>query len=112
MSNEEILTVIDQRNEDLKELMEKQAKLTTAEIQAMGDVLKIEMKRMHEKQDKTNGSLGNHEGRIVEVENTLKPQAWMKRNWKAAAAIFVLSAYLIHSAIEKISITDLFKLMK
>jgi hypothetical protein len=112
MTDAEILEIVDQRNKDLKELVRMHSELTTAEIGALGDVLKVEMRKIQEKQDKTNGAITDHAVKITRVEEIISPQAWCKRHWKAALLLFLAGSYLIHFVIENFSIMEIIKYVK
>jgi hypothetical protein len=112
MSNEDILTVIEQRHEDLKSLIEINAKLTNAEIGAVADMMKVGFQQVTARQDKANGSLGKHDKRLCEAEKTISPQTWARRNWKVAAVVFILGVYALHAIVESVRLSEISEVIK
>lgn len=112
MKNEELLRVINQRDEDMKALIDMQTKLINAEIGAVTDIMNVQFKQVLEKQDHTNGSLGEHGRRLEELEAVTRPQSWGKKHWKAAVIIFILGTYVLYAVFELYSIVDIIKAIK
>jgi len=119
MNNKETIEVIKQSHDNIKSIIDMNQKLTTAEIGALSDVMKIQFREVMNRQDRTNNNVFHNTENIEENtkkikanEETLKPQKWIKKHWKATLLIILFIMYLTYSLFDIYSFSDIINLLK
>jgi hypothetical protein len=119
MTNKETIEVINRSHDDIKTIIDINQKLTTAEIGALADLMKIQFNQVKLKQDITNNNVGHNTEDIKEnaekikkTEDALKPQKWIGKHWKATVLIILFAMYLTYSLFDIYSLSDIINALK
>ena len=119
MTNKETIDVINRSHDDIRSLLEMHQMLTTAEIGALADQMKIYFNQVKLKQDITNSNVSHNTEDIKEnaekikkAEDALKPQKWIGKHWQATLLIILFVMYLTYSLFDIYSLSDIINALK
>jgi len=112
MTNKETIDVINRSHDDIRSLLEMHQMLTTAEIGAIADLMKIQFREVIKRQDQTNGNVSLHSSDIKAIKEDMKPGLWISKHWKTVFFICFLILYLTYAMFDIYSLTEIIKFLK
>lgn len=105
MRNEDILSEVDRRFSDLKDLLDAKFTHTNAEIQAGFFQAGKEREEIISHQRITNG-------RVTKLEDSTKFACWAQKNQKWIAAIVIILIFAVDFLTENVNVIEIIKLIK